>query len=254
MKEENNKFLDTFVSLGMKPQEAGIYLACVKLGQATATRISEISGIERTFVYSILDDLAKTGIVSSVEVSGVKKFSVISVEKLKSLHKAKIKKYEELLPELKAIEKTVGDRPKVQFFEGIEGFIQAQNDTLNLPPGSEILAYYTGEYLYEKNPQIPARYVRERTKRDIKVRAISPKTPATMRWTKQDKVQLRTSRTVPSHLFPFANEINIYSNKISILSLVGEVIAVIIESESIAKTQRAIFELAWLGAEKFVKE
>ena len=37
------------------------------------------------------------------------------------------------------------------------------------------------------------------------------------------------------------------------MSLQGEILAVIIESESIAKTQRTIFELAWEGAEKFQK-
>jgi len=53
---------------------------------------------------------------------------------------------------------------------------------------------------------------------------------------------------VPADRFLFANEINIYGNKIAIMSMQGEYLAVIIESESVARTQRTIFELAWAGA------
>jgi hypothetical protein len=58
---------------------------------------------------------------------------------------------------------------------------------------------------------------------------------------------------VPAGQFPFTNEIDIYGNKVAILSYTGELLAVIIESESVARTQRMIFELAWLGAGKFNK-
>jgi hypothetical protein len=37
------------------------------------------------------------------------------------------------------------------------------------------------------------------------------------------------------------------------MSLQGEILAVIIESESIAKTQRMIFGLAWIGAKQVKK-
>jgi len=49
-------------------------------------------------------------------------------------------------------------------------------------------------------------------------------------------------------IYPFTNEINIYRNKVAIISLEDELVAVVIESESIANGQRSIFELAWKGA------
>jgi len=48
----------------------------------------------------------------------------------------------------------------------------------------------------------------------------------------------------------FSNEINIFANKVMIASFKDQ-IGVIIESADVAKTQRAVFELAWLGAEKY---
>ena len=53
--------------------------------------------------------------------------------------------------------------------------------------------------------------------------------------------------------FPFQYEINIYGNRVSVLSLnPNEMIGMIIESRVYADTQRAIFQLAWLGATSFV--
>jgi hypothetical protein len=53
--------------------------------------------------------------------------------------------------------------------------------------------------------------------------------------------------------FPFEYEITIYGDKVAVLSLNPEErMGLIIESPVYAKTQRAIFQLAWLGATSFV--
>jgi len=72
-------------------------------------------------------------------------------------------------------------------------------------------------------------------------------TPKNRIFLKKNDEQLRETRSVNADQFSFTNEIDIYENKVAMFSLQGERIAVIIESESIARTQRMIFELAWLG-------
>lgn len=245
-----NKYEESLIELGLKPQEAAVYLACLRLGQATVGKIADEANVQRTFVYDILDDLHKMGIASSVQMSGKMNFSVISVEQFKKIQEKKIRKFEALVPELKAFEIIVGDRPKVKFFEGKEGIMTALYDTLNLPRESEILAYATGKGLYEQEPEFAIQYIRDRVKKDINSRTIAPDTAGTRKYTDEDKKQRRITRLVPANQFDFTNEINIYGNKTLIMSMSGEFLAVIIESESVAKTQRMIFELAWLGASK----
>ncbi len=63
----------------------------------------------------------------------------------------------------------------------------------------------------------------------------------------RDKEELRQCRLIDIEKFPFKNQINIFGNKIMIASYRDQM-GVIIESKEIADTQRAIFELAWLGA------
>lgn len=70
---------------------------------------------------------------------------------------------------------------------------------------------------------------------------------------KNDRKENRVTRLVPKDKFPFSNEINIFGNKVMIASFKDQ-IGVIIESADVARTQRAIFELAWLGTEKYNKK
>ena len=249
---ESNKFVASFENLGLKPQEAKVYFALLKLGQARVGEICVESEIQRTYVYDILRDLQERGIVSAVEIKGRKRFNAVSIEQFRKIQLAKISRFEELMPELQSLVTTTGDRPKVQLFEGKEGFVIAQNDTLNMVRGSEIMAYSTGEGLYEDDPKMAFRYIKERMRKRIRVRSIAPDNEATRKFARENKKHLRETRLVPEDKFAFSNEINIYGDKLSILSLTGELIAVIIESESVARTQKMIFELAWLGAEQIV--
>jgi len=45
--------------------------------------------------------------------------------------------------------------------------------------------------------------------------------------------------------FDFTNEINIYDDKVAIISFKNELIGMIIESTEIANSQRAIFNMCW---------
>lgn len=245
---EQEKYLESLIDLGLKSQEAKIYLACLKLGQSTVGNIADEADVQRTFVYDILDNLHEKGIVSKVLLRGKMHFSVISIDQFKKLQQSKLDAFEKLLPEFKAIEKTVGDRPKVRFYEGREGLKIALQDTLNQEYGGEIFAYATGEGFYDEEKQFINDYLKQRIKKRISVRALGPDNPINRDYVAHDKEQLRETRLVPQDIYPFTNEIDIYGNKLLIMSLQGELLAVIIESESIAKTQRAIFELAWRGA------
>lgn len=246
--QTNQNYIQSLIDLGLKDHEAAVYLATLKLGQATVAQIADEADVQRTFVYDILDDLQEKGLVSGVEIHGTRHYSAISIDRFTELQKKKFQAFEALLPDFKALEKSVGDRPRVRFFEGAEGIKAALYDTLDQPAGSQILAYVTAEGFYENEPEFANQYLKDRIKKKITVKAIVPDLPENRPYTKLDREQLRTTVLVPPQKFPFTNEIDIYDNKVVILSLQGELLAVIIESESITKTQRMIFELAWLGA------
>ncbi|HOX41538.1 MAG TPA: hypothetical protein PK263_05090, partial [bacterium] len=199
--------------------------------------------------------------VTSIEKGGKKYFAVEQPHKLLDLLETeeeivkrnlnqlidRKKRIRQIMPELVSMAST-GSRPKVRFFEGKEGVVSAFEDTLKQPAGSEILMYSTTRGFYSEVPSYLDSYLKKRVAKKISVRLILPDDPLSVEYAKKDKEQLRQTRLVPAAKFPFTNEIDIYGNKLAIVSLEQEWLAVIIESESIAKTQRMIFELAWDGA------
>ena len=244
----SNEYENLLTQFGLKPQEAKVYLASLKLGQATVGRLAETADVQRTFVYDIVRDLSERGLMSQIEIRGKLHFSPVSLEQFQKIQENKLKKFAEILPELKALEKTTGDRPRVRFFEGKEGIRFALEDTLNQPNGGEILAYATAEGFYQQDEEYALDYIQRRVAKKIFAKTIAPDNSENRWYTAQDKQHLRQTRLVNQKSYPFTNEIDIYGNKVTIMSLQGELLAVIIESKSIASTQRAIFELAWRGA------
>ena len=243
-------YIKVLTELGLRPFEARVYLACLELGQATATRISELSEVPRTFCYPILRTLVSQGLASKISVRGAQQFSVISIDKFFALQQEKFHHFEEVLPELRSLQTLTGDAPHVQFLTGMDGIKAAFEDTLeHTPKDGEILIYKTAEGPYYAQEHTHFRnYVKRRVAKKIGVRFIGSNTPRVSLFTKESTTELRQFRLVPAAQFPFANEINIYGNRIAIMSMHGEMMAVIIESESVAATQRSIFELAWAGA------
>mgnify|MGYP001563016725 CR=1 FL=1 len=247
--EREPYYLELLTGFGLKPQEAKVYLACLKLGQVTVSQVAKDSGMQRTFIYDILADLTKRGIVSEVDVAGKKQFRAISIESFRFLLKEKFERFEAFIPELRTLEAQT-DSPNVRFFEGKDGIKSVLQDTLDQPPGSEILCYSNAQGFYTKEYEFEQWYVGERAKRKIHMRFLAPDNPETLEYVKNDKKHRRTSRVVPQDLFSFPAEIDIYGNKVAIITLRREMAAMIIESADLADMQRMIFELAWRGAKE----
>lgn len=250
-KEANIDPQTLLADFGLNPKESAVYLACLALGQAGVTRISDEADVPRTYVYAILEKLLDTGFVSKVESKSKDCYSAVDPDNIYASQMEKMERFEHLLPTLHSLSKRSKTRPRVQFFEGEAGVMSAMNDSLRIPKDSEILSYSSGEGINLPDKQFQIEYIHKRVERRIRVRAIAPDTPHTRFYTDQDAKHLRETRLVAPETFPFtANEINIYGNKVSMISFESEMVAVVIESGSITNGQRAIFELAWKGAGK----
>lgn len=236
-------------NFALNEKEAKVYLAALELGESTVLPISKKANVKRTHCYDILENLKNKGFANYYEKNKRRRYFAEDPTKIKLAFSVRLQQIENMLPELKSIYNKSNTKPKIKFYEGEKGLQEAQFDTLNIPAGSEILAYASSKGLYYN--KFADKYISERVAKNIRVRAIVPNTKETQQITASDFSQLRESRLIPAQKFPFTNEIDIYGNKIAIISYSKELIAVIIESESIANTQRLIFELAWAGAKYF---
>jgi sugar-specific transcriptional regulator TrmB len=202
--------------------------------------------------------LAKDGLINFVGETKIQRFVAESPDKVVSLLESKVwknqeslKKAQTLLPELLSVY-NFKQKPKVKFYEGVEGLKEAFEDTLNAK--GEILAYAVGTDMYDAlGEEYFKSYFRRRTQKGIHVRVIAPDDSDSKMVIKNDANELRESVLVPHKQFYFSIETNIYNNTIMTASW-REKFAVIIESAEIANFHKKMFELAWLGAKQIQKK
>lgn len=249
---EDEKILKNMEQIGLDEKTARVYLATLELGGGLVSSIAQKSGVERTNTYYTLEKLALDGLVYTAEKDRKRIYVAHSPKKLIGKQEEKLRQIKGMIPELLSFESANGIRPKVKFYEGEEGIKELFNETLELPKGSETLAYVSfhtiSKHLEDFVPEFPKR----RAERGITQRLIAEDSPQTREnLLRNDKKELRQTRLVPKEKYPFAaDQINIYGNRMFIASM-RDMLAMVIESETVAKSQRAIFELAWLGAKMF---
>lgn len=236
--------------LGFTKKEAKLYLACLELGSGTVIQLSKKANVTRTSAYDVLDEMLEKGYVSKIHKDKHIIFNAVNPEILKKRFEDNVRNLELALPELKGLfNKQL--QPKVRYFEGIEGVKRVYEDTLTAT--TEILNYANSREVRNYWSNYDEEYVQKRIKKKIVLKGIAPDDEYGLRVKKDDKKSLREIRLLPAKEFSFTNEINIYDNKVAIVSFKNKPIGIIIESQEIADTQRDIFKMAWAFAKLKLK-
>lgn len=243
---------------GLSKDEAKVFIATLELGGGYASTIAKKARVPRVNCYHLLEKLHKQKLIIPVQRGKVQFFTPEPPQVFLNQQEQRFAKAKELLPELLSIANTHPFKPKIRSFEGLDGIKEIFNQTLKAE--KEILGYTNLEKLQQLLPDYLPEYIQKSLKAKIKNRLISPKSKKALNYTSKyypsdfPRELLEIFFIKPDH-FPFENHISIYGNSVAIISLnPEEQIGVLIESASHAKTQRAIFNLAWLGATSFVAQ
>lgn len=229
----------------IKGKRADIYLACLELGGATAYLIAKKSGIKRPTAYDIIDQLTREGLVHKTIKGSIAHFLPTDPQVFMNKTKEKMQRVEAIMPILQNLYNSPKIKPFIRYFEGPEGIREMYEDSLkSLKKGEEIMGY-VGEGITEYLPEYAREYVKRRVEKGVPFRGIYKSAPGLMEYMKNNQKQLRTARILNEKDFPVSNETNIYKNKMAIASYGREMFGMIIESEEIARSQKAIFELLW---------
>jgi sugar-specific transcriptional regulator TrmB len=238
-------------SLGLSEKEAKTYLAALELGATSVMEISKKASLKRPTTYYAIGELIKKGLISTFEKGKKTYFVAESPERLISLvtiQKRRAAALEEdlakILPALNRLFELIGERPRVRFFEGKEGIRAIQEDILKskfktmeeIVPLEEALKVFprrAGDYRQKIREKIEKMKIKNRVIYTAK-KAILP-----------SKEKFRERKHFFLEKLPLSAEIVIYGKKIAIVTYKGKLMGLIVESEEIASSLRAIFDLAW---------
>ena len=242
--------LDQLKKIGLSENEARVYLALLELGSSTAQQVAQKAELKRPTTYVQLESLMKRGLVTSFEKGTKTMFRTEDPEHLKQVlekekeeQKERNQTLEKILPGLGNLYLSAGERPRVRFFEGIEGLKTIQDEFLKTKE-KLVRSIANADDIFGLFPAQSENYAPRRAQKGIRSKIIYTSSKGDFLSESNEKM-LRESKFVQLDKFPLSGETAIYGNIVSISMFRKKTFGVILESEEIAKSFRAIFDLLW---------
>lgn len=236
-------FIKIMTGIGLSEKEAKAYLVLLELKEALPSTIARKAGLKRPTTYVVLEQLQKQGLVSYSKRGRSTYYQAVNPHALVEQQYKKYNDLEKALPELLQLHQMYAVTPQMQIFEGKEGLIQIMEDTLTA--STELLVWAdvstaAQSVLSEYYPT----YIRKKVDRELWVRGIVSDDPIARAFKARGDKELRELYLISKEDYPFKNEINIYDDKVAIISHADNV-GVILQNANIATTQRSIHKLAF---------
>ncbi len=241
--------------IGLTEGEIRVYLALLELGSTTSYNITKKSRISGSKVYEVLDRLMAKGLASFIIRNGVKYFEASPPERIldyldekeEQIEKEKIE-IKKVVPQL-ILRQKAARKAEAKIFTGFEGLKTANEDIIStLKRGEEWLSMgltdqpKAWEIYFTKRQKV-------RAAKGIVHRHLLNEKYAPLY--EQRKILPHTEfRLLPAE-FEMPTSTEIYDNKVLILILAPEnPLAILIESEAVAKSFRKYFYALWKTAKK----
>ena len=205
--------------------------------------ISRKSGVKRTTIYTFIDKLRERGLIVETTKRKRRLYSAVDPEQLLEVEKTRLGELERLLPELKAVQNKSRHKPRVTFYETVQGIEEVYADML--VEKKEILAFEDLEHMKIALPKsffegFPA----ERSRRGIPFKSILRDSATAREITKHNRGLLRESKFLNTG--DWKTEINIYGDKFALMSFRAKPpFCVLIEDHDIAETIRTAWQELW---------
>lgn len=232
-------------SVGLDIKEATAYLALLELGESAMGQLVKKSGLKRTTLYDTIESLKRRGLVSVSKKN--KKIVYVAENPRKIIERLEEKRIsaEKMLPELLSITNVLQKKPRIRYFEGIDGIKEVYKDTLRFPD-QKLQAWVSEEMVYEFDQKfLDDYYTPRRLEKKIWAEVIAPDLPGIREYKGLDQASLRVTKLIDPKEFPLDVEISLYStDHIGIMSFQDK-LGLIIESEPIARTLKSIFAAQW---------
>jgi len=236
--------LQTLQRVGLAEKEASIYLALLDMGEATAAKLAERTGITRTLIYEITSRLMERGFVSSIVKEGVRYFSASEPKCLLRELEERTEDLRKIMPDLEAFMAATKKETKVALYRGRKGvnavlrmIIDGGSDYYITGGGKEACQHFEHENKI---------FVNRAAKAGIKGYILARKGDNFFVGT------LERFRYLPPQLISLVSSI-VWNNNTAIFVWSEPCYVVVIENENIAKSNVSTFRYLWKTAEKPTK-
>lgn len=250
-----------FFKLGLSSEIADIYLALLAYGPQTISDLSRHSGVERTRVYRLLDELSASNLV---EMETQYKRTILHAAPIGNLQILLVKKEQELEELRKGLKELhtkldagslASPTTKIQAYQGSDGlkqmfWNQTRSKSENLSILHENMQRYTNVAFFD-------RWARTCNERGLTFRSMVGDSfvEAQKTWYGEhanERLKDWHGRYVPESVFPITHSTVIYDDVTAYYNWKdGEIFGMEIHNPHIADAQRQYFEMLWTMGQDF---
>lgn len=119
-------------NLGLKKQEAEIYLACLKLGLSKVSELAEEVNVPRTSIYVYAKDLTERGYLRKTKKDGTEFFSAISPSFIQKEWQDKVDSFASVVPNLEKLLDFPAKKSSVEYFDTRNGIMKLYEAMLDM--------------------------------------------------------------------------------------------------------------------------
>lgn len=246
------KFLQ---DIGFTDKEAKIYLALLSVENYSVIELSKQTGINRTTVYPVLEQLIKNGFVSEIKEGKKVNYQAEPPERLETfIEQQKIKLNEqskvlqEIVPQMKGLTRQSGEKTIIKLYDGREGILKSikyyfdADDTT----GTAYLLYprdLVEEFFSQKEITQSKEF---RLQRGVATKSLYTYSKGELPYKSDNGERIK----IDADKYPIKCDIGIYKDKIRIHTLGKNLSAIFIKDQDVADTFKSLFEMAFEAKKK----
>jgi len=240
-----NNVMEIVEYFGFSDKESKVYLAALRLGEATISVLAEESKVKRTTIYDILDNLIKKTALITVKRGKQTIYIPTPPRHLLQLARRSLDRVEDNIDKLESHHYSKFKKPSIYFLYGVSGFKQIWNMIISketkeykiITDGHLFDEYITQKYLLEE-------IIEKKKKFKIKSKQLITDSALSKNIIARDEVEQRKTKILPPD-----TQINyttvITKNFVAFMSQPHDNFLFVVESSSFAKSQEQIFEVMW---------
>ncbi len=236
------QYLNHLTDLGLRDEEARVYLALLKIGEAPASEVAAVSGFQRTAIYPLLNALTRKGF-AGITIKKYKRFyHAERPTKLLRYFERRIKGFETVIPALMNLADTQASGGGIRYIETLPELQRFYKDVLDENRGKTYCIIGDAAGWEQLNTDFFIAYRKDRARANIKTRLLL--TDQSRAVNPPGKALLRDCRFLPPG-YTFKSTIDIYADKILVVNYKLSGLAVLIEIPGMVDIFQCLFDILW---------
>lgn len=249
----DNGLIKLLEEAGFSGKESAVYLALLELGQGTVARIAQVTKLKRPIIYVTLETLAKRGYVSMVTNKKIITYAVSDPSIISARLTTTAKHFLEMLPYLQTLGNKSGQRPHITYYDTWEGIWNVFKEASY---SKDVMLVTSYARLMQKHPSATETWISgcERGVYSLQGwKHLVPNKPSEKEIVQRLVRVGQNVRTVTNDDL-HSLDLAVYDKKISITAIDEQPFMVVIESDSLARSLRAMLGIIWHTGQQLENE